>query len=133
MSSANVSTFKVRSLGAATVAAMARKCCHYNRIPPYLTDLFTLCGSSCGNGNASKWLLSLFLQLQQWQTNTVLTVICHCRKCSYEHFHVLAAEKSLPLPHHVIRPLRQNCFPSRVFTLGDVNGNFAIAIDTPPV
>ena len=84
---------KVRSHGAAT----ARKCCHYNRIPLYLIDLFTLCGSSnsCDNGNASKWVLTPFLWLQQWQTNTVLTVICHCHKCSCEHFLVIAAEKPL--------------------------------------
>ena len=80
----------------------------YNWIPLYLMQLFTLCGSgsSCGNGNASKWVLTLFLQLRQWQTNTVVTVICHCRKCSCEHFHVIVAEKPLPLPHRVNGPLR---------------------------
>ena len=100
-------TVKVRSHGAATVAATVRKCCHYNWIPLYLMHLFTLCGSSssCGNGNASKWVLTLFLQLRQWQTNTVVRVICHCCKCLCEHFHVIAVEKPLPLPYRVNGPL----------------------------
>ena len=105
----HISCLKVRSHRAATVAAPARKCCHYNWIPLYLMDLFTLCGSGCGTGNdnASKWIPTLFLQLRQWQTYTVVTVICHCHKCSCEHFHFIVAEKPLPLPHRVNGPSNQ--------------------------
>ena len=64
----------VRSHGAAAAAAAAAATaafsCRNNCIPQYLIDLFTLCGSgnSCSNGAASKWVLTLFLQLLQWQT-----------------------------------------------------------------
>ena len=98
---------KVHSHSVATVAATTRKCCRYNWISLYLMDLFKLCGSGsgCSIGNASKWVPIQFLWLQQWRTNTVLIIICHCRKCSCEHFHLIAAEKPLPLPHRVNGPL----------------------------
>ena len=93
---------KVRSHGAAAAAATAAFSCHNNWIPQYLMDLITLCGSGegCGNGAASKWVLTLFLRLQQWQTNYFNCYLPH--QC--EHFGSIVAEKSLPLPHRVNGP-----------------------------
>ena len=104
------------------VAAPARKCCHYNWIPLYLMDLFTMCSSGCGtgNGNSSKWVVTLFLQLRQWQTYTFITVICHCYKCSCEHFHFIVAEKPLPLPHRVNKPLVRKFNPTVSLQESDV-------------
>ena len=45
---------------------------------------------------------------------------CRCHKCSCEHFHVIAAEKPLPLPHCVNGPKKvtsSSLFLSRVKTL----------------
>ena len=98
-------TFKVHSHGTAAAAATAEFSCRNNWIPQYLMVLFTLCGSGngCGNDAASKWVLTLYLQLWQWQTNCFNCYLPH--QC--EHFGSIAADKLLPLPHRVNGPLQR--------------------------
>ena len=54
----------------------------------------------CGNRTTSKWVLNLLLWLRQWQTNCFNCYLPH--QC--EHFGPIAAEKPLPLQHHVNGP-----------------------------
>ena len=88
-----ISGFKDRSHGAATAPLSSGF--HYNK---WIRSYWC----SNGNGTASKWVPTLFLRLQQWQTNCFNCYLLH--QC--EHFGPIAAEKPLPLPHRVNGLLR---------------------------